>query len=317
MNHTLTAISGLTVGHWTDLNRGTGCTVILCPEGAVAGGEVRGSAPGTRETQLLNPLNTVQKVHAILLAGGSAFGLAAADGVMRWLEERGFGFGVGPARVPLVPGVVIFDLGLGDSNARPIAESGYAACEAASDAPVSSGNVGAGAGATVGKVLGIEHATKGGLGSASLRLENGVIVAALAVVNAFGEVIDPTTRTILAGARGPTGFVDTVATLASRVEQSPTPFTNTTLGVVATNAVLTKVGVTKMAQMAHDGLARVIRPVHTMYDGDTVFALSLGERKAEVSLLGALAAEALANAVIAAIHAAESLLGVPAARDLR
>lgn len=320
MNNTLTDVPGLKVGHWTNLEAATGCTVVLCPEGAVAGGDVRGSSPGTRENTLLNPVNAIQKVHAILLAGGSAFGLAAADGVMRWLEERGYGFDVGVAKVPIVPGAVIFDLSLGNPNLRPDAAAGYAACASASEGPVAQGNIGAGTGATVGKVLGFNNATKGGLGSASRRLADGVIVGALVVVNAFGEVVDPASRKVIAGARDPaqSGFADTVKMMELFAGQTVASMAgqNTTLAVVATNAALTKVGATKVAQMSHDGLARTIRPVHTMFDGDTVYALSLGDLQADVNLLGALAADVVAEAVLKAVRAAEGLAGCPAARDL-
>jgi len=319
MNGTLTDIPGLKVGHWTNLAAATGCTVILCPEGgAVAGVDVRGSAPGTRENHLLNPVNFAQQVHAILLAGGSAYGLAAADGVMRWLEEHKRGLEVGVARVPLVPAAVIFDLGLGDPKVRPDSAAGYAACEAATTGPVAQGNVGAGTGATVGKVLGFNHATKGGLGSASRRLSNGLTVAALAVVNAYGEVIDPKTNELVSGIRNPlgSGFVPALQTMETIYGQTWQGLANTTLGVIATNAALTKAEATKIAQMGHDGLARAIRPIHTMFDGDTVYALSAGDLKADVNLIGALGAEVLAEAVVNGVRAAESLAGVPAARDV-
>jgi len=319
MNGTLTDIPGLQVGHWTNLDAATGCTVILCPEGgAMAGVDVRGSAPGTRENHLLNPVNFVQRIHALLFAGGSAYGLAAADGVMRWLEEHDLGLDVGVAKVPIVPAAVIFDLGTGDAKTRPDSAAGYAACERASDGPVAQGNVGAGTGATVGKVLGFNHATKGGLGSASRRLGSGLIIAALAVVNAYGEVIDPRTNELVSGVRNPLGegFVPALRTMETIYGQTWAGLANTTLGVVATNAALTKAEATKVAQMGHDGLARAIRPVHTMFDGDTVYALSTGDQKADVNLIGALGAEVLAEAVVNGVRAAESLAGVPAARDL-
>ncbi len=323
-NRTLTAIPGLRVGHWTDLEGGTGCTVVLCPHGAVAGVDVRGGAPGTRETQLLAPTCAIEHVHAILIGGGSAYGLAAADGVMRWLEERGYGFDVGIAKVPIVPAAILFDLPVLRADQRPDAAAGYAACEAATDAPVTQGNVGAGTGATCGKALGFALATKAGLGSAAMALDNGLLVAALAAVNAFGDVIDPRTGRILAGARGTDGrgFADTMAylcmadplSLAHLAEQQRGQ--NTTLAVVATNAALTKAQATKVAQMAHNGLARAIRPIHTMLDGDTIFALSFGTLRADVSLLGELAAEVVAQSVVNAVMAAEPLGGLPCARDL-
>ncbi len=319
MNNTLTAIPRIQVGHWTNLQAATGCTVILCPEGAVAGVDVRGGAPGTRETDLLNPTCMVDKVHAIYLGGGSAFGLAGADGVMRWLEERGHGFDVMVARVPIVPGAILFDLALGDAKIRPDAAAGYAACAAASSAPVPEGNVGAATGATVGKILGFPNAMKGGVGSACRRIDN-KFIAALVAVNAAGDIIDPQTGQIVAGARNPTGggFANSSAILAQTLQRSPQSWgqrTNTTLGVVATNIALNPMGVTKVAQMAHDGLARSIRPVHTLMDGDIVFALSLGEETGDASLVGAVAAEVLAEAVVRAVQAAETLFGVPAVRD--
>ncbi len=320
MSGTLTDVAGLRVGHWTDLEAATGCTVILCPPGTVGGVDVRGSAPGTRETDLLDPINMVQQVDAILLSGGSAYGLAAADGVMRWLEEHGRGFDVGVARVPIVPAAVIFDLPLGRSDVRPDAAAGYAACQAASAGPVAQGNVGAGTGATVGEAAGFNMATKGGLGSASLQTPGGIVVAALAVVNAWGEIRDQATGHTIAGPRNPDGgFLDTMQLMVNVFGQRLAGFEpgrNTTLAVVATNAALTKSAATKVAQMAHDGLARVIYPVHTMFDGDAVFALSAGDQSADTNLIGALAAEVTAAAILAGVRAAETLAGVPAVRDL-
>jgi len=320
MNGTLTDVAGITVGHWTNLEAGTGCTVILCPPGTVGGVDVRGSAPGTRETDLLDPINMVQQVDAIVLSGGSAYGLASADGVMRWLEEHGRGIDVGVARVPIVPAAIIFDLPLLRADVRPGPEAGYAACQAASAGPVVQGNVGAGTGATVGKAAGFNLATKGGLGSASLETPGGLVVAALAVVNALGEVRDPATSKVLAGPRNPAGgFYDTLSVMMAMSGQTLASLrrsSNTTLAVVATNAALTKSAATKVAQMGHDGLARTIRPVHTMFDGDTIFALSAGDNTADTNLVGALAAEAVAMAVLAGVRAAETLGGVPAVRDL-
>lgn len=320
MHNSLTDVPGLKVGHWSDLEAATGCTVVLCPEGAVAGVDVRGSAPGTRETDLLDPVCMVDKVHAVLLGGGSAFGLAAADGVMRWLEEHNYGFDVGVAKVPIVPAAILFDLPLGRADIRPDAAAGYAACQAATDGPVPQGNVGAGTGATVGKALGFQQATKAGLGAASKAIGDGIVIAALVAVNAFGDVYNPDTQQIIAGTRRPDGgFADTVkvaqamagGTLADLLAGA-----NTTLAVVATNAALTKSGATKVAQMAHDGLARTIRPIHTHFDGDTVFALSLGSKQTDLSLVGALAADVLADAVVSAVMSAESLGGLPSAREL-
>lgn len=320
MNNALTDVPGIKVGHWTNLEAITGCTVVLCPEGAVAGVDVRGYAPGTRETDLLKPTCTVDKVHAILIGGGSAFGLAAADGVMRWLEEHGYGFDTGVAKVPIVPAAILFDLPLGRADVRPDAAAGYAACEAASDGPVAEGNVGAGTGASVGKMLGFKQATKAGLGTASKRIGRGIIVAALVAVNALGDVVDPDSGQIIAGARKPVvgGFANSMALAESTIGQTIASLAgaNTTLAVVATNVALTKAEATKVAQMAHDGLARVVRPAHTTFDGDTVFALSLGDKQADSGLIGAVAADMLAEAVIRAVRAAEPLAGLPAARDL-
>lgn len=317
MHNSLTDVPGVKVGNWTNLEAATGCTVVLCSHGAVAGVDVRGGAPGTRETDLLNPLCLIESVHAILLTGGSAFGLAAADGVMNWLEERGYGFDVGVAKVPLVPTAVLFDLPLGRADIRPDAAAGYAACEAANDGPVAQGNTGAGTGATSGKVLGFGRATKTGLGSASKEIQGGVVVAALTAVNAFGSIYDPRQQCIIAGARGQDGrFVDPVEFAASKLGQGITQLagTNTTLAVVATNAKLNKSEASKVAQMAHDGLARVIRPAHTQMDGDTIFALSYGDKTADLNLIGALAADVLSEAVIAAALLAEPWGEFPAAR---
>lgn len=321
MYNALTDIPGIQVGHWTNLAAATGCTVILCPEGATAGVDVRGGAPGTRETALLNPACMVDKIHAICLAGGSAYGLAAADGVMRWLEEHGYGFDVRVARVPIVPTAVIFDLALGRADVRPDGAAGYAACEAASAGPIAEGNVGAGTGATVGKILGYHYGMKGGQGTASLCLNNGVVIAALAVVNAAGDILDTKTNQIVAGARRADGqgFADIMATLAGGVGASRESWgaRNTTLGVVATNVALTKAGANKLAQMAQTGLARAIRPVHTPIDGDVVFALSLGDKSGDPGVVGALAADLLSEAIVRAVRAAETLYGMPAAKELQ
>lgn len=319
MNHTLTAVKGLKVGHYTDLTGATGCTVVLCPEGTVAGVDVRGAAPGTRETDLLNPINMVPAIHAILLSGGSAYGLDAAAGVMRWLEERMIGFNVGVGVVPIVPAAVLFDLTIGRADVRPGPDEGYAACEAASDAPVPEGNVGAGTGATAGKLFGPVHATKTGLGSACRKLHNGITVAAMVAVNAFGDVVDPVTGNIVAGTRNPAGgsYVNTLEQLHGDLSGTPFGFgQNTTLAVVATDASLTKPAATKMAQMAHDGLAQTIKPVHTMFDGDTVFSLATGtaNQSVEVSIIGAVAASVLAEAVHRAATQSSELAGVSAAK---
>lgn len=312
----ITDVAGLRVGHTTDLRALTGCTVVLSEAGAVGGVDVRGSAPGTRETDLLRPMNLVQRVHGVLLTGGSAFGLAAADGVMRYLEERGRGFetGVpGVPRIPIVPAAVIFDLRVGDPRARPTAQTGYDACRAASTT-VEEGNVGAGTGATVGKFLGAASAMKGGVGSWSVTLPGGVVVGALAVVNAFGDVLDDRSGTILAGARDPGGAgLLNMSKLLQSVEVPPGIGLgeNTTLVVVATNARLSKEEVNWLARVAHDGLARVISPVHTLYDGDTVFALSIGDLRSHLLPLGAAAVDAVAEAVKRGVRLARSAGGVP------
>ncbi len=319
MNGTLTDVAGLAVGHGTDGEAAPGCTGVGSgAEGAVAGVDVRGSAPGTRETDLLDPVNAVQRIHAVVIGGGSAFGLDAASGVMRWLEEKGRGVEVGPVRVPLVCAAVLFDLPVGRADVRPDAAAGAAACEAASAAAVPQGSVGAGTGATVGKLLGFERATKSGLGSASLALAGGVTVGALVAVNAAGDVVDPASGAVLAGPRLPGGgFVRT----AEWLREHPPGVgigANTTLAVVATDAVLSKPEAAKVAQMAHDGLARAIDPVHTMLDGDTVFALATGAAgvTADVSAVGSAAATVLARAVVRAVRAATGLAGLPAARDV-
>jgi len=321
----ITEVAGIRVGHFTDARRPTGCTVVLAEDGAVAGVDVRGAAPGTRETELLSPLNAVEQVHAILLAGGSAFGLDAAGGVMRWLDERGIGVQVGPVRVPIVPAAILFDLWVGDPRIRPDAAAGYAACEAASSEPPAEGSVGAGAGAAVGKLFGIERAMKGGIGTASLRI-GGATVAALVAVNAVGDVLDPRTGQVVAGARTADGRALLCSVQALLGGEIPPPLQAggaTTIGVIATDAVLTKAQACKLAQMGHDGLARSINPVHTLTDGDTLFALATGRSglTPHLTLLGVAAAEVTALAVLRAVMQAEGLSGpglptLPSARDL-
>lgn len=324
----LTAVAGIKVGHHTLRERPTGCTAILTEAGAVAGVDVRGGAPGTRETDLLDPVNTVQKVNAIVLAGGSAFGLDAASGVVRWLDERGFGYDARVAKVPIVPAAILFDLGIGDAKIRPTADCGYAAAQAATDGPVAEGSIGAGAGATVGKMGGPSRSMKAGIGSAAIVLPNGLVVAALVAVNAVGDIIDPATGKVVAGVRNPDGkgFADArvllrsgALTRPSSPPPTPRPGENTTIGVVATNAILTKVEAAKMAQMAHDGFARALSPVHTPGDGDTIFALATGTLPGEgnAGLVGALAAEAMADAIVRAATQATGLTGFPAVRDLQ
>ena len=298
----LTDVKGIQVGHAQNYEAGTGCTVILCKDGAVAGVDVRGGAPGTRETDLLSPENLIEKVHAIYLGGGSAFGLDGASGVMHFLEENKIGFDVGVTKVPIVPAAVIFDLNVGDYRIRPDFKMGYEACLNAKSVDNASGNVGAGTGATVGKYLGDEFSMKGGLGTYSIRIGD-LVVAALVVVNCLGDVVDPATGEILAGAlnEGKTGFANTIETIKKGFMSQNIFSGNTTIGVVATNALLSKAHAKKVASMAHNGYARAIRPVHTMADGDTIFCLSLGEVKADVSIVGVLAAEVVAKAIVNAV----------------
>jgi len=317
MYDAVTDVSGLKVGHYTDKEAATGCTVILCEQGAVAGVDVSGSSPGTRETDLLRPGNSVDMVQAIVLSGGSAFGLDAATGVMRYLEERGFGYETSAGKVPIVPAAIIFDLNIGDSRIRPGANEGYQACLAAADSEVAEGCVGAGTGATVGKSLGVEKAVKSGLGTTSQRIVGDIVVAALMVVNAVGDVIEPGTGKILAGPRKSEegGFLSTSQLWKGEFKEAISPF-NTVIGVVATDAKLSKVEATKLAHMAQVGIARTIDPCHTMYDGDALFALSSGNKEADFNILGATAAEVVGEAIVRAIRKAETLAGVPAAKDL-
>ena len=322
----ITRVAGIEVGHFTDTRRPTGCTVVMAREGAVAGVDVRGAAPGTRETDLLHPSNLVDKVHAIMLAGGSAWGLEAATGAVRWLEERGVGLDVAVGRLPIVPAAVLFDLLVGDMRIRPDAAAGYAACAAASDVDPAEGNVGAGAGAVVGKVFGIQHAMKGGVGTASVTVD-GVTVGALIACNALGDVIDPDTAQVMAGARTDDGRALRDTRRALLCGQPPQPLlagTNTTIGVVATDAILTKAQAHRLAIAAHDGLARSINPVHTMSDGDTLFSLGTGRagKSLGMMVLATMAAEATARATVRAVQAARSVttadgLYLPAMADLR
>jgi L-aminopeptidase/D-esterase-like protein len=319
----LTAVAGLRVGHFTLRERPTGCTVVLTGQGAVAGVDVRGGAPGTRETDLLDPVNTVQVVHAVVLSGGSAYGLDTASGVMRYLEEHGIGFDVRVAKVPIVAAAILLDLGFGGSaSVRPSADCGYRAAQAATDGPVAEGNIGAGAGATVGKLEGADRAMKAGIGSSAIVMPDGLVVSALVAVNALGDVIDPASGRVIAGVRAADGrsLADARRLLrAGAAFATPRgPGENSTIGVVATNAVLTKAEASKVAGMAHDGYARAIAPVHTPYDGDTIFALATGTlgRPASVALVGSLAAAVMADAIVRAATQAEALGGFPAARDL-
>lgn len=326
----ITDVPGIKVGQAENAEALTGCTVVLCKRGAVGGVDQRGGAPGTRETDLLRPMHLVQKVHAVLLAGGSAFGLDAAAGVMRFLEERGIGFDAQVARVPIVPAAILFDLGLGDAKVRPDAAMGYRACEHASAERPAEGNAGAGMGASIGKILGAGGAMKAGLGTASVDLGGGCVVGALVAVNALGDVVDPASGGILAGARpakvgpvkvgGDGPFADTLTVMRGFVGKTALRFashSNTVIGVVATNAALTKDEANKVAQMAHDGLARAVRPAHTLFDGDTLFALSTGDKKVDVNIIGAYAAEVMAQAIVRAVLEAKAAGGLPAASDFQ
>lgn len=328
LNNAITDVPGILVGHADDAKAATGCTVILCPQGAVAGVDQRGGAPGTRETDCLHPMHLIQQVHAVLLTGGSAFGLDAASGVVRYLDERGIGFDVGVARVPIVPAAVLFDLAIGRADVRPNAEMGYQACLNASDAPPPEGNFGAGMGATVGKFLGMGQSMKSGIGTASIEVGQGILVGAIVAVNALGDVIDSKSGEIIAGARSMQVagqrlgradiFADTLWLMSAMSGSQNLDYIrapangNTVIGVVATNAALNKEQINKVAQMAHDGLARAIRPAHTMLDGDTIFALSTGSVLADINVIGAFAAEAFAQAIVRAVRAALPLGGLPA-----
>ena len=324
LNNTITDVRGIEVGHAQNDEALTGCTVILCRKGAAAGVDVRGGAPGTRETDLLDPINLVEKVHAIALAGGSAYGLDAASGVMKYLEENKIGFNTGVAKVPIVPAAILYDLNIGQADVRPDSTMGYQAAATASTAPPKEGNVGAGTGASVGKMFGAKLSMKSGEGTASMDIGGGVVVGALVAVNAWGDVVDQQSNEILAGLRsgkvGPVRvgskdyFADTLTMMKKPVGRNLMRLAtraNTIIGVVATNAKLTKAQASKVAQMAQDGLARTIQPAHTMLDGDTIFALSAGNRKADVSTVGAFAAEMMAQAIMRAVKMAKDAGGLP------
>jgi L-aminopeptidase/D-esterase-like protein len=326
LNNTITDIPGIRVGHAQNEEALTGCTVILYEKGAVGGVDQRGGAPGTREVDALHPMHLVSKVHGVVLSGGSAFGLDSASGAMRYLEEQGVGFDTRVAKVPIVPAAILFDLAIGRADVRPDAAMGYQACLNATAEPPAEGNVGAGMGATVGKVFGPAQAMKSGIGTASLEIGAGVIVGAIVAVNAFGDVVDPHNGHIIAGARStavgplhigsPGYFADTLQIMKTIVGRTVLAFGsrgNTVIGVVATNARLDKEQANKVAQMAHDGLARTIRPAHTMLDGDTIFALATGEHAADVNIVGAFAAEVFAQAILRAVRSAKPVAGLPAA----
>lgn len=344
MNNALTDVHGILVGHWSDPEHGTGCSVVLTPEGSCCGVDVRGSAPGTRETALLDPVNRVDRVHGVLLSGGSAYGLGAAHGVVKWLADRGFGWYTPAASVPIVPAAILYDLGLGGSTKYPTQEDAFAACEAATAEDTSRGSVGAGIGCTVGKLFGFDRCTRGGLGQASATLPGGVVVSALVAVNAVGDVVDPTRAHQVAGARDSKSgeLVDSLAEAAASEDwvffrssdpnssaasdspdesasQSSGPVPdNTTIGVVATNLSLSKPAVTKLAQMGQTGVSRTTRPAHTLYDGDCLFALATGglDVQIDLNLVGAVAAEVVASAVLDGVRNATPAYGVPAASEL-
>ncbi len=321
MNQGLTDVPGFTVGHAQDFKGATGCTVVLCPPGTIGGIDVRGSAAGTRQTDSLQPFHFVDEVHAVLLSGGSAFGLDASGGGMKFLEERGIGDQTSAGKVPIVPTAIIYDLGLGEGKMRPDPEMAYQACLNSGSGKIGEGSIGVGTGASVGKLQGIRWATKGGVGTTSLQQSNGVIVAALVVVNAFGDVMDPRTRKILAGARDPKNPTHFIESAVKIKEGFPLPrheasFQNTTLGVVATNAKLSKRQTAKVAQMAQNGLTRTISPIHSTVDGDLIFALSAGEISADVNAVGLVAEEVVGSAVVRGIQEADGLGLLPAYRDL-
>lgn len=309
MKRGIVDVPGICVGHESNFEAKTGCTVILCEKGATTGVDVRGGAPGSRETDLLNPMNLVDKVHGIVLAGGSAFGLDAASGAMQYLEERNIGFDVGVTHVPIVPCSVLFDLTIGDPRIRPDKKMGYEACLKASRQDYQQGSIGAGTGATVGKIAGYERCMKSGIGTWSVKVGE-LVVGAIVAVNAFGDIVDPATGEIIAGARieDGQGFINTVELMKQNPLVSKNAFVgNTTIGVVATNAVLTKAQAQKIAGMTHNGYARTIRPVHTQYDGDTVYVMGTGEVEADINVIGVLAAEVMEQAVLQAVKSANSL----------
>lgn len=305
LKNALTDVRGIEVGHAQAEEALTGCTVVLCRRGAVAGVDVRGGAPGTRETDLLDPVNLVERVHAVVLAGGSAFGLDSAGGVMRYLQEKKIGFPVGSARVPIVPAAILNDLGLGRADVWPDADMGYRAAASASSKRPQEGNVGAGTGASVGKMRGLKYAMKSGIGTASLEI-HGILIGALVAVNAIGDVIDPSSGNRVAGMRAGTTLEWIKKNQVNRAVKS-----NTVIGVIATNAILTKAQATKVAQMAQDGLARTIQPAHTLFDGDTIFTLATCRQKADVSMVGAFAAEVMAEAILRAVKMAGPAGGLP------
>ncbi len=311
-------VPGLKVGHYTDLEAATGCTVVLCDRGAVPGVHVSGASPGGREIELLRPGYSVNLVHGILLSGGSAYGLDAAAGVMKYLEERGSGFDTVAGVVPIVPAAKIFDLSIGDARVRPTAANAYEACCLAGERGIAEGSVGAGTGASVGKCLGMEHATKGGIGMATVHLDDEVVVTAIIVVNAWGDVIDPSSGCTVAGPRDVDtgGLLRTADLLRQSRMRRPFPTSNTVIGVVATNVRLRKTQTHRLAQMAQTGLARTVDPCGSMYDGDTLFVLSAGDRRCDMNVLGIAAVDAVSMAVQRAVSCAQTVAGVPAIADI-
>jgi len=310
-------IDGIKIGQVEDLNGVTGCTVIICEKGACCGVDVRGSAPGTRETDLLDPINMVDKVHSIVLSGGSAFGLESTCGVMKYLEENNIGFDVGVTKVPIVVGAVLFDLHIGDYTIRPDFNMGYRACELASSTDLNQGNYGAGCGATIGKFKGIDYATKGGIGSYSIKLDNGLVVSAIVAANPFGDVYEG--DNIIAGCLDDDkkNFVNTVELMKAGVNSKDFSMQNTTIGAVVTNAKFNKAECAKLAQMSHNGYAKAISPIHTMYDGDTIFAMATGEIEADLNLVGTLAAQVVQQSIINAVKNANSIKNIPSFKDLK
>lgn len=316
MYNNILDVKGIKVGQVQQMEGLTGCSVIICEEGAVCGVDVRGSAPGTRETDLLDPINMIQKVHAVVLSGGSAFGLETTCGVSKYLEENGIGFDVGVAKVPIVTGAVLFDLGVGDPKCRPNIDMGYEACKVASSTNLEQGNFGAGCGATVGKIKGSNFCTKGGIGSYSIKLDNGLVVAALIAVNAFGDVYEE--GKVIAGVLNDSKdeFLNTYDLMKQGVNKGGFNIDNTTIGVVATNAKLDKAQCKKVSQMAHNGYAKTIFPIHTPHDGDTIFTLATGEIETDVTLLGSLATEVVEKSIINAIKNAKSINNIPSYNEI-
>ncbi len=316
MYNNILDIKGLKVGQVEDENGLTGCTVVICEKGAVCGVDVRGAAPGTRETDLLDPVNLIQKVHAVVLSGGSAFGLESTCGVSEYLEERNIGFDVGVAKVPIVVGAVLFDLAIGDPKCRPDKKMGYKACEMASDVVLNQGNYGAGCGATVGKIKGPEYAMKGGIGSYSIKLENGLVVSALIAVNAFGDVYE--NGEVIAGVLNDskTRVLNSYELMKQGISKGGFSIDNTTIGIVATNAKLDKAGCKKISQMAHDGYAKAIFPIHTSHDGDTIFTMATGEIETDITLLGSLAVEVVEKSIINAIKNASGVKNILSYKDM-